>query len=69
LSEAGFSITGISGRGISFEGEEEQFRSYFGEDFQRTGDQVTFKAEPKLTQLLPESKASLYFPTKPEFHS
>jgi hypothetical protein len=67
LSGAGFKITGISGRGVSFEGDSQQFQAFFQQELKRTGKGVEFESDPEMPKSIAEGKANLYFPTEPEF--
>lgn len=67
LAEAGFKVTSVSSRGISFEGAKKDFQQYFGQKLREGEKGTTFAAEPEMPGPLASLKANVYFPAKPEF--
>ena len=67
LSEAGFTITQVGGRGVTFEGEEQQFQQFFHSKPRKQSRGFVFESEPDLPDTLTKVKATVYFPSVPDY--
>jgi hypothetical protein len=67
LSELGFRIVQVGPRGVGFEGDAQLFQQVFQVSLQPTPNGMTYSSPPQLPTPLADLKASVYFPTKPEF--
>jgi hypothetical protein len=65
LEALGFAILQVTARGVSFEGETEQFETTFKAKPESKATGYGFSAAPEMPEALRDEGVSLYFPTPP----